>query len=704
MIVNFRAVFALLLLSPLACQAQTPVRDGPVEARLASEQVSVQPGKPFTVALVLSIDPDWHVYWKYPGDSGLPTTISWQLPPGFSAGPIQWPVPQKFVSQGLVTYGYPRQVVLLTELSVPAGLKPGQTVSVQARAGWLACRVECTPGAASLGLSLPVSASSPPRDTEWKAAFDEARGRLPVPASGPDFSAAGDSSSLTLRVPASLAAGGPGVEFFPGAPDEVSASAPQRVDRDGTYLRLRLQRDPGAVRLEKLTGLLVPTDFGKTKAVEIEVPVAVSSAASGGALAGLLAALALAFIGGLILNLMPCVLPVISLKALSVLRQGGAHGARHGLLFTLGVLVSFWIIAGVLEGLRAGGRLLGWGFQFQDPAVVVVAAILFFLIGLNLFGVFEVGSLFTRLGARLGGGRNATFGGGTNAAFGGGGGSFATGMFATAVATPCTAPFMGAAVGYALSHSAGASLGVFTALGLGMAAPSLVLALAPGLAARLPKPGPWMETFRQVMAFPMMAAAVWMVAVLGALSGPAGEVIVLAAMLAAGLGAWIWGRWGVLTRRTPVRAAAGVLAVVLIVGAAAAAPGLLPRAVTDVAARTASLSAGSWEPWSAAKVEELRRAGTPVFVDFTAAWCLTCLVNERVTLNNAGVTARFREAGVATLRADWTDTNDEISRGLAAFGRASVPLYVYYPRGGKEPVILPEILTPGIVLGTVGAD
>jgi thiol:disulfide interchange protein len=695
MILRISAVFALLLLSPLVSQAQAPVRDGPVEARLVSEQVSIQPGKTFTVAVILSIDQDWHVYWKYPGDSGLPTTITWELPPGFSAGTLQWPVPQKFVSQGLVTYGYPRRVVLLSEVSAPADLKPGQSVRIGAQAGWLACRVECTPGRASLALSLPVVSGAPSRDTAWTSTFEEARARLPLRVSDPGFSAASDSSSLTLRVPASLALGASGVEFFPEAPGQVSVSAAQRVDRDGTDLRLRLQRDPGSARLEKLTGLLVPADFGRTRAVEIEVPISLAPAASGGALAGLLTALALAFIGGLILNLMPCVLPVISLKALSILRQGGSHGARHGLAFTLGVLVSFWIIAGALEALRAGGRLLGWGFQFQDPVVVIVAAILFFLIGLNLFGVFEVGSLFTLLGARLGSGRNA--------ASGGGGGSFATGVFATAVATPCTAPFMGAAVGYALSHSAIASLGVFTALGLGMAAPSLVLAVAPGLAARLPKPGPWMETFRQVMGFPMMAAAVWMVAVLGSLSGQDGEVLVLAAMLAAGLGAWIWGRWGTLSRRTAVRTAAGVLAAVLVVGAAAGASGLLPRTTAEVPVRTASLTSRTWEPWSAARVEELRSAGTPVFVDFTAAWCLTCLVNERVTLNNGDVAARFREAGVTTLRADWTDASDEISRGLAGFGRASVPLYVYYPRGGKDPVILPEILTPAIVLGAIPA-
>ncbi len=387
---------------------------------------------------------------------------------------------------------------------------------------------------------------------------------------------------------------------------------------------------------------------------------------------------------------MPCVLPVISLKVISF-----KGDARHGLLFALGVLVSFWIIAGVLIGLRAGGHLLGWGFQFQDPAVVVITAVLFFLIGLNLFGVFEVGTLLTRMG-------------GASRGKGGGAGSLLSGMFATAVATPCTAPFMGVAIGFALTHSWEASFGVFSALALGMAAPYLVLSVVPGLVSLLPKPGPWMDTFRQVMAFPMMAAAVWMVSVLAALSGAAAVILLLGALLAAGMGAWVWGRWGVIARGRAVRAAAGSVAILLAVGGTAVAAGLLP-AVGSVPAETSRIdparadpAAPYWEQWSQARVDELRRKGTPVFLDFTAKWCLSCQVNERVALDSPAVRGRFAQAGVATLRADWTDGNDDISRALAGFGRASVPLYVFYPSGGKEAVVLPELLTPGIVLSVVG--
>jgi thiol:disulfide interchange protein DsbD len=277
-------------------------------------------------------------------------------------------------------------------------------------------------------------------------------------------------------------------------------------------------------------------------------------------------------------------------------------------------------------------------------------------------------------------------------------------MFATAVATPCTAPFMGAALGYALTQSPAASFGVFTALALGMAAPYLVLSLVPGLVSRLPKPGAWMETFRQVMAFPMMAAAVWMASVLAAMAGSAAVTILLGAMLIAGLGAWVWGRWGALTRSGSIRAAAGSIAILLAVGGTALAAGLLPAASSGNGETARVGSAGSWEPWSQERLDELRRAGTPVFLDFTAKWCLSCQVNERVALENPRVRQAFQQAGIATLRADWTDSSDAIARALAGYGRASVPLYVFYPRGGKEPVILPEILTPGIVLAAIGQE
>jgi len=681
---------AFFLFAALRAPAQS-VRDGPVEARLVAEGLSIQPGRPMTVALLLRMDPDWHVYWKYPGDSGLPTTLDWTLPAGFTAGPLQWPVPERFVTQGLVTYGYAGQVMLLTQITPPAGLHSEAALTLKARAGWLACRVECTPGKASLEISLPVEPGSPAADARWARLFTETKSLLPVRGDTGTYAASADSRYVTLKRTGAPVPKGARVLFYPDAPGQVKVSSQQDVKDDGASLRVRMERELGAGTLQRLTGILVTTGTatGAIPALEIAVPV---TSVRGEAL-GLIAALLLAFVGGLILNLMPCVLPVISLKVISFVRQGDAQGkgsARHGLLFTLGVLVSFWIVAGVLVGLRSGGRLLGWGFQFQDPAVVVVTAVLFFLIGLNLFGVFEVGASLTRLG-------------GVGQRQRGGAASFLSGMFATAVATPCTAPFMGAAVGYALSHSLEASFGVFSALALGMAAPYLVLSALPGLVSRLPKPGPWMETFRQVMAFPMMAAAVWMASVLAALAGATAEILLLGAMLAAAMGAWVWGRWGALPRRGAVRAAAGSIALLFAVGGTAIAAGLLPAVSPPATATTpVGAAARSWERWSQERVDELRRKGTPVFLDFTAKWCLSCQVNEKVALDNPAVRKGFEQAGIATLRADWTDSNEAIARALAGFGRASVPLYVFYPPGGKDPVILPELLTPGIVLAAIG--
>ena len=657
-----------------------------MEAQLAAEDLSVQPGRPFSVALHLSMDPEWHVYWKNPGDSGLPTTVDWTLPAGFTAGPLQWPVPQRFVTDGLVTYGYSAQVMLVTEITPPKQIQPGAVLKLTARAGWLACRVECVPGKATLDISLPVRPGPPAVDARWVQGFAATRFQLPVPGDTAAYSASADSRTVTLSGTRLSLPKGSQVLFYPSSAGQVRVSSPQQAKVDGASLRLRMERDAGTGALQRLSGLLVAAGTDDSSAVELDLPV-IALRSQG---RGLVAALLLAFVGGLILNLMPCVLPVISLKVLSFVKHGGQQGravARQGLLFALGVLVSFWIVAGVLVVLRSGGRLLGWGFQFQDPAVVMVTAVLFFLVGLNLFGVFEIGTALTRLGV-AGRGR-------------GGSGSFFSGIFAAAVATPCTAPFMGVAMGYALTHSLGASLGVFTALALGMAAPYVVLSVVPGLVSRLPKPGPWMETLRQVMAFPMMATVIWLISVLAALSGSGSVILLLGALLASGLGAWAWGRWGALSRAAAVRTAAGLAAILLAVGGTSLAAVLVPHSVPGSAPAVPAAVSSRWEPWSQARLDELRLAGTPVFLDFTATWCLSCQVNEKVALDNPAVLKGFDEAGIVTLRADWTDSSDAIARALAGFGRASVPLYVFYPRGGKEPVILPEILTPGIVLGAI---
>lgn len=557
-------LLALLLAAPLRAQEESPVK-----ARLSSSSPSIAEGASASLELILDIEPGWHVYGPAPKDTGLPTTVAWELPPGFSAGPLEWPKSETFSLAGIESEGYSGTLVLRSRLRAPPRLAIGEVLSIKAKAEWLACKVECMPGEANLAIGIKASA---------------ARGA-----------------------------------------------------------------------------------------------------------AGLALALLLAFAGGLILNLMPCVLPVLSLKAISFAHgakeaKGGGEGRgalEQGLFFTAGVLVSFWLFAGLLIALRAGGAAVGWGFQLQEPAFVAIAATLFFLIGLNLFGVFEIGASLTRLGSL-------------------GASSFLTGLFATAVATPCTAPFMGVAVGYAVSHNTASALAVFTALGLGMSAPLLAISAFPGLARRLPRAGSWMAVFRQALGFPMMAAVVWMAFVLAGLRGAAALVALLEGLLAAGLGAWAWGTWGGLQRSGRVRAVAAVAALALVAAGAwwpargaASAPKSPRGGVSEGAQPRAD---GFWRPWSEKTLGELRKEGRPVFVDFSAAWCLSCQVNEAVALENGAVRARFAELGVATLKADWTARDEAIGRALAALGRASVPVYALYVPGAEAPVLLPELLTPGLVL------
>jgi thiol:disulfide interchange protein len=690
--------------------ADWAVKPAVVTAGLVAAAPSVHPGQPFVVALHLRMEPDWHVYWRNPGDSGLPTDIQWELPQGFTAGRIAWPIPEKIETQGLVSYGYSGEIYLPVQIVPPASLPLGRTVTLRARASWLACRIECIPGSAMLSLSLPVTAapdSAGNAEAGTSAAQSIASAYARVPRRDPSivYEARADDRSITLlarnlKVPSAGSAA-----FYPYSAGSIRDIAPQVIVPDPAGLSLRISRAAGSVLADRLSGVLVVSDSQSTRGIEVDVPIAGAAgtapgtgAPQGGA-AGLLIVLALAFAGGILLNLMPCVLPVVSLKVMSLLRttgDGRKSGLRHGLLFTAGVLAAFWAVAGMLLALRAAGQLIGWGFQFQEPAIVAATASLFLLIALNLFGVFPIGVSLTRLGGRHSSGNAA---------------AFLSGVFAVVVATPCTAPFMASAVGYALSRPAPVALGIFSALGLGMAAPFLLLSAAPGLLPRLPKPGPWMETLRQILGFPMLAAVVWMLFVLAGLAGASAVIAALAGLLLAGMGAWVWGRWGALARPRRVRIAAGAIALALVLGGSGFAALSARGAAGSVAVASGAAGgeiaparpSGAWQPWSPALVERLRAEGVPVFIDFTARWCLSCQVNEQIALRNAGVERRFRELGVATLVADWTDRNDDIARALGSYGRAGVPLYVLYQPGAADPRFLPELLTPGIVIAALGS-
>ncbi len=692
-------MFARLL--ALAAAALVPsalalpvVKTEHVEARLVSERAAAVPGKPLAVGLKLAMAEHWHTYWKNPGDSGLPTRIQWTLPEGWTAGPIQWPHPKHLPVGPLMNYGYEDEVLLVSELTPPANAAPGP-VQLRAAARWLVCKEVCIPEQGELDLALAVAAAEPPADPRWEKDFARARAALPAQAQGWGFTAGISGNRLTVRLMPPEGTLAPAkVAFFPERENFVEHAAPQALSRDGRGLRIEMKlMEPVPADAGTLAGVLVAErgwpGLADRRAIAVAGPVGAALPApeapvgGGGELgASVLAALAFALAGGVLLNLMPCVFPVLGIKVMGFVEH--AHGEARalraqGAVFAAGVLVSFLALAGVMLALRAGGVQLGWGFQLQSPAFVTLVAALFFVLALNLSGVFEWGAFAQSMTSELSAkGRYAD--------------AFLAGVLATVVATPCTAPFMGAAVGFTLAQPAAVALLVFAALGVGMAAPVFLLSFFPALLRKLPKPGAWMETFRQLMAFPLYATVAWLAWVLGAQAGNDAVLALLAGLVAIAIAAWIHGRWA----HSPGAWRHAFTALFAALGLWLAWPG----AATPGPAALAAPKAGElpWQEWSPEKVAALSADGRPVFVDFTAAWCVTCQVNKRVALNNAGVVKAFAERGVVPLKADWTNHDPRITGTLAALGRNAVPVYALYAPGQGAPRLLPEVLTPSLVI------
>ncbi|MEX2608778.1 MAG: thioredoxin family protein [Gemmatimonadota bacterium] len=709
---------------PLAAQqADDPNPHSDLE--LVAEVAAVQPGQPFTVALRMTMDEGWHTYWINAGDSGFPLVIDWQLPDGFSAGPLQWPTPERIPVPPLMSFGYEDELFLLAEITPPAALAPGTTVRLAGQADWLVCADVCIPDQGSVALELPVRAGAP-ADGPFASSIRETRARVAAPAADWAVRAwSTDEGYVVELAPPGGTDALPAPYIFLDSMLVVEHAMAQRVVAASGAVRVGMPRSAFALgEPARLSGIVVgdaeaeheggwrfdvpllaeaPLDVADADPFQVagaletggipagmaaafggdvgqEVTAGVAGAAGG---LGLLLALLFAFAGGVILNLMPCVFPVLGVKVLGFVEQAGQDTARarnHGLIFGAGVVVAFWVLAGLLLALRAGGESLGWGFQLQSPTIVALLAMLLFGLGLSLSGVFDIGLGLTRLGA-AGAGR-------------GYGDSFLTGGLAVLVATPCTAPFMGAALGFALVQPPLVGMAVFTALALGLAAPYVVLASAPGLLRRLPRPGAWMETFKQVLAFPLYATVVWLVWVFGQQVGMNAVAVLLLGMTLLAFAAWLAGRAG--TGRT------GMARVAALVLALAAAGVSIWGARALSAPPLAAATVGDWEPWSEARVAELRAEGRPVFVDFTAAWCLSCQVNERVALNSDAARRAFADANVALVKADWTSRNEEIGAALEGFGRNGVPLYVLYPADpAGAPEILPALLSPGIVVRAV---
>jgi thiol:disulfide interchange protein/DsbC/DsbD-like thiol-disulfide interchange protein len=737
-----------------------------LEVEWVADRVAAAPGETLWLALRLKHDAGWHTYWQNPGDSGLPTTLSVEGPPGVQFGPLQWPLPTRFWVGPLANYGYEGEVFLPLALTLPAqGPEADGPWVLRAAVSWLICKEVCIPGQAKLTLALPVRAvNQAPVASRVAPAIEQALARVPEvtrPLAARWIAEAGGISLVVDDAAggaASRAEGGPQsprrVEFFPAVPGWMSAPAPQSLyigsngwrlalvpaeaasappaliegalHIDGQVAWLRASQTSAPIEGGRLQSVAARPDAGSDRQPASQTPVS-----------GLAGAMLLGALGGLLLNLMPCVFPVVGLKLASLAggdprSPAGRSALRGGLwAFVLGILVCFGLLAGVMLVLREAGQAIGWGFQLQSPGFVAAMALLFMAIGLNFSGVFEIGLSLTRLGQlehqrATRSASEASSGPPTDRA-GHVGSSFLSGVLAVLVATPCTAPFMGSAVGLTLSLPAGQAMAVFLSVGLGMALPYLLLGFWPAGLSRLPRPGRWMQTFKHSLAFPMYASASWLAWVLAQQSDPDGVLRLLLAAVLLAFAVWAWDRsaaatasawrglwWGL--------AAAGLIGAAVLWSGIDAKPAPSTSSAssassTATAATPASVTSSSrpgaaaldapgltWTPWSEAAVAQARAAGRPVFVDFTAAWCVSCQVNKRLVLESESVRTAFARAQVTLLQADWTRQDAAITAELARHGRNGVPLYLVYLPEQPAPRVLPELLTARMVLEALGLD
>jgi thiol:disulfide interchange protein len=678
----------------MAAQAQSAVvKTDEVRAELvAHAPEGLSAGKPVWLGLVIEHAPHWHTYWKNPGDSGLPTALTWQLPAGVAAGEIAWPTPSRLPIGPLVNYGYEGKLLLPVPVEMPADFK-GESLNVKLSAQWLVCKDVCIPQQGEFALRVPAKATT----AAHGALFTAAWAAQPKDAADAKVGAELVDDAKALRVaisslPAALQ--GKELAFFAEAAGVIDHAAKVKGTWDGSTWRadvpISAQRFESPSKMHAV--LTAPGQLAGTRvgfaiagawpALTPPAPVAETSTAAAAVAPpppdiGFGAALLFALIGGALLNLMPCVFPILSLKVLGF--AGHAHSRRAlvggGLAYSAGVVLSFVALAGLLIALRAGGEQIGWGFQLQSPGFVVALAVLFTMIALNLAGLFEFGTVLpsTLASARL---RHPLAD------------SFLTGVLAVAVASPCTAPFMGAALGFAFTLPAAQSLLLFAVLGLGMALPYLLMSAWPAVARAMPKPGAWMATFKTVMAFPMLATVVWLVWVLGQQTSIDGAAALLAVLVALAFALWAWGR---IDSTRVARAAWSTIGVALL--GLSIAWALPTWREAQAAPAAASGSSERWQAWSPERVAALNAEGRTVFVDFTAAWCVTCQVNKRSTLNDAALMAEMVTARVALLRADWTRRDATISNELSRLGRNGVPVYAIYRPGQPQPTLLPELLS-----------
>lgn len=740
MLFALRLIFWLMplsfILSPLTSHTneaqpstiQVPAFTDPVKISLINEDSSIQPGHPFWIAIELKIDNHWHAYWKNPGDAGMPPIITWNLPEGFEAGTLIWPTPKRFDLASTIGIGYEDQLILLAQITPPASY-PAPNATIQAEARWVVCSdTTCLPGDGQLSLELPVKSEEPAKASEHIDLFTEARNRIPKKQES--ITAKRNNDLVEIAFNNTFDEKIHEAEFFPEQKKSINLTVPSLVQESDH------PSSPYTVVLKELSvqdslkGVLVLHTNQGTKAYEIDTPIIspkndrsdVSMSATIGSKTsmnlhddpdreaskriqhsfefegGVALAIFLAFIGGMILNLMPCVLPVISFKVLGFIKLAGQSRKlifQHGIAFSVGVLLSFWVLAALLLILQAYGRSVGWGFQLQEPLFVAVLAAFLFIFGLSLFGIFEFG---TSIMSAAGDAQQKTSSHNQLLS------SFFSGILATAVATPCTGPFLGSAVGFAVTLPAYQAMMIFTSLGLGMAFPYLALAAFPTLLRYMPKPGPWMVTFKELMGFLMMASVIWLVWVFSAQTSTFAVSILLVGFFLFAFSCWIYGRWATPMCKRFTRILGTLSALVffalgsyaLIVSTSSWAEAMGGMATNSKV--TNEHIADVWEEFSPERVAELRQQGIPVFIDFTAKWCLICQANHLV-LSGDEVSEKFSELGVVRMKADWTKNDDIIAAELRKFGRNSVPLYILYDSDPEsDPAILPQVLTPDAIL------
>src|SRR5436190_2972149 len=691
---SFAGAFLLLLILAIAKPVSGQTYEGRelVKAQLIADTDAIVPGQPFTAGILLHMAPHWHTYWKFSGDAGLPTDIKWTLPQDLKAGEIQWPIPLRLMDPGdIETYGYENEVLLLQEITPPATLA-GPSTKLSAEANWLVCERLCIPGDAKLEIELPVAGKNAPANEEI---FSRYRRTLPQSWPGKDVAKASwtrSDSELQLAVESGALANSPVAEFFPLPDDKVVVGHPKTERGPAGKITFRIPIETQDPKLASLNGLVVfgPDATGPNRnawSLDRNVVASATTSSTPSSPSTLFLNLLFGFIGGFILNLMPCVLPVISLKIFGFVQHAGQSRARilrSGLAFIAGIFAWFIGLALLLIALKSAGREITWAFQFTNPWFVFAMSAVVLVFALNLFGVYEISLPQSANRSVLG----LTAGEGDA-------GSFFQGVFATVLATPCTAPFLGAALGFAFTQSGWTIFIMFVAIATGMSFPYLLLSAQPAWLRLLPKPGPWMERVKQLMGFFLLATLLFLLWVIGAERGVEGIIWTACLLLALSLACWMKGSFLTPTASPAGRLVVLVLMLVLVLGS-----GWYfgqKFAVTKLAPGGETPVAGDWQPFTPERLQSELAQGHNVFVDFTAAWCLTCKFNEATVLESAAVREAFQRRGIVKIKADWTNADPAITKMLKQFGRPGVPLYVLYP-AGKSPIVFPELLTQSILL------